>query len=163
MPLPVIEQIAARIKTVLGNVLTANGYSVTLGTVHRPPRLPFRVESLDDLEAVITQGDRERSEDNDLQGNPPAIAWMQPFEIAAIRKPTEATTTAIETNLNTLGADIEKALMSDAELEQMIVERHLQPAGQEVAGDGAYGVVTVNLEVIYRTSETDPYVNRAGS
>ena len=163
MPTPVIEQIAERIRTIVSGVQTTNGYSTAIGTVLRPTRLPFRTEALGNLDAVITQGDKVRSEDNDLQGNPPAIAWVQPFEIAVASIRAESVTTALESDLNTIEADIQMAVMGDQQLQAMIVERHLGEPTQEVTENGARGLVTVVVEIIYRVSEDDPYENRAGA
>lgn len=158
---PVLEQIAQKVFDRVLQVRKANGYNVDV-TVQRPSR-GSGIE-FDNYRVAILQHDPEESSDYSLPGNPPAIAWKQPFAIYLIIRPSDKDTTPYDKILNTFQADVEKAL-KDADdwyrWDGLAVNSSMAPSVPFVQESGAHEGRIMTLNVYYRVDETDPYNVRA--
>lgn len=103
MPNAIIETFAAALKTRLETITTGNGYNYTAAVIRRTARAPEPGH----LQVRITQGERER-----VEGAECHTAYVQPFTLALIVMPGDADTTALDTYVNNLAADVEKCLLS---------------------------------------------------
>lgn len=106
----IVELIAENIKTTLAAVVVASGqaWENTL-TVKREAWDPDATAP-DDRLVVVAQGDADPKEEGRPQGKQ---SWDQWFNVQAYAIKPETTTTAIDTELNSIAADIEAALMAD--------------------------------------------------
>ena len=154
MSTPIIELIALDIVTAITAITTGNGFNQTL-TALRPRRVDYKDTAPKDGTVYVWQGDAEEASAQTF----PLKAWIQPFKLVAIVIDSDATATSIDTRLNQVRSDIEKKLMED-----------VGRSGLANGGDGtvirapekfdegpSYTGITVNIEVQYRTLETDPY------
>jgi len=162
MAIPVNEQIVRKISQRIQDVAESSGYETTVnGTVVRASRI--WQGNLQDYQVIISQQTIERNEDLSHPGNPPATAYAMTVNVFGELRPSEETTTAIDTLGNEFGSDLIKAICSPAEswhnwdglaiLTNINTIEHVN--AEEVAG------VKIELEVIYRTQENDPYTVRA--
>jgi len=157
MATPIVEQIAAAVKTQLETVTVANGYQQSVAGVERPTRLGgFTPE---DLLIILEQGGAEVDEENSAPGNPRRVAWRQTFVVTLIAQPPDDSAVPVETTLNTFRADVEKAIMADPSwggLALSTMSDLAEPIPPEFT-DGAYEALAVQFVVTYRTPEDDPY------
>lgn len=161
---PIVEQIAAKIKTRLGLISSSSGYETTASGVVRPTRTGgFRPK---DYQLIVVQESATKNQQLSCPGNPPSIAWNQPFRIAAELLQSKNDTSAIDTLRNTFAADVQKALTTATgdwaqwdglAVNSMIgqIDTYLDDGETNVAG------FQIVLTVIYRVSENDPYTVRA--
>lgn len=162
MSTPINEQIAAKILTTVAGVTTAAGYNHTLSAI-RPTR--YGGFSVVDKLAVIQQLEPEEDPENHVAGDPGAKAWVQPFLIDVFAIPSERSDDPIDTQLNTMRADVEKALMAalppfGADFDSLAYNAHIRAPQYLAEQHGAFEFVRVIVEVHYRTDETDPYTAR---
>jgi len=156
---PVKERIVQAIVAALEKISTANGYATAAVEVIRPRRTGEKFAPADKGIAVI-QDAEQRETDDDLVGNPPAIAWRLPVACDAVVRVSERATEPMDQMLNILEADVRKALAADGTFGGLAIRSELGATEYPEPASGAEGL-TVWLDVIYRVSENDPYVNRA--
>jgi hypothetical protein len=159
--IPVIEIIARKIVTRLEAIQVANGYNVNVSKVIRPKKVDENTN--EDYQIRIIQADSERMPEMDCAGNPPAVAYNQPFEIEGIMLPSDTTTKSADEFRNEFSADITKALTTPAtwwNWDGLAFNSGVMPP--ELKADDGGGVIGVKivLNVMYRTSENDPYTAR---
>jgi len=159
MSTPVVEQIAVALKTLLEGVTEANGYNVTVAQVIRPRR-SAALPTITDKTVVLAQDDPAADE----EGPEMAAQWIQPFTIDYHVVQSEEAATAVDTELNRGRADIEKALRADHTLETahgsaLAIDIRIGNPTYFHAPDDTFEGVRIVANVIYRTSEDDPYVN----
>ena len=102
MSTPVIESIALALADIVNAITTANGYNYTLNA-ERPTTLTLTEDLIKDKNVIISQGDPSEDEPCDYDRT-----WMQPFYLTAIVY--EESGTAIDTKINQIRSDIEKAI-----------------------------------------------------
>ena len=151
MPTPILELIAQNVATTLGGITTAGGYENTL-TVERAKRLG---NIPGDRRVVIHQGDaRKESPEDDSRAH---ITWNQSFLCTAFAVESEASVTAIDQRINSLRADMEKALMVDPTRGGYALDTFIEdPINFSDEGGGWEGIV-VHCVVKYRTLLGNPY------
>jgi hypothetical protein len=152
------EQITAAVATALEGISVANGYNVDVTEIVRPRRTGERFTPVNYGIAVI-QGDCQRAEDYDLASNPPIIAWRLAIACDCVLRLSEASTTAMDTAVNELEADVQKCLMADQTFGGLALLTELGAVEYPAGGNGAEGV-TVWIYVTYRVSDDDPYEQR---
>jgi len=162
MSTPISEQIAAKLLTTVATVTTANGYNQDLSAL-RPTR--YGGFSVKDKLALVQQLEPVEDPDNSVSGNPGAKAWIHPFVIDVFAVPSEQAETAIDTQLNTMRADVEKALMNalppfGTDFDSLAYNAHIGDPEFLADEDGAFEFVRIIVEIHYRTDETDPYQAR---
>ncbi|QNN23528.1 hypothetical protein HED60_15005 [Planctomycetales bacterium ZRK34] len=162
MPTPIKEQIAALLLSTVAGVTEANGYNYTLSAM-RPTR--YGKFSIEDKLALVQQLDPEEDPENSVAGDPGAKAWIQPFIVDVFAVPSEKSTDAIDTQLNVMCADVEKALMAalppfGTAFDELAFNASIAPPEFMAKADGSCEWVRVIVEISYRTDETDPYTAR---
>lgn len=158
---PVVERIAQALATRLETVTTANGYQVQLADVVRPFRRGDYVpqNNLCVLEQ-LSPFDPPDGEYN--MGNEPARVWVQPFLITLYVQPDETDTTPVDTRVNLIRSEVERAVMGDDLTwgNLALGWTHLAGADYIDSADGSYSGVQITLEITYRVPESDPFTVR---
>lgn len=153
---PIVEQIAANLKTAIDAITVTNGFQQDLKAV-RPTRLGFADDEVPENGTVlITQDDPEPLDELSAPGNPALKAWRQPFVLIAFVIESDGATTPIETRINRVGADIQKKALEDPGRGNLAIDTHVQAPNIMNEGPRFTGII-VNVEVDYRTPEDDPY------
>ena len=148
--LPILEQIAANVKTTIEGITAANGYQQDLRSVTRPVR--NTIPDTRDLSVEITQGDAEP----DIECPHMFVQWIQTFAITAFVVNSDTATAPIDTRINTLRADIEKCLRVDPSRGGLAIDTTIGPPLIYEEPGAFTGIVIIAL-VRYRTLEDDPY------
>ena len=151
MPVPVSELISRHILTTVATVTVANGYSYNL-TVQRHAKSG---DKRTHLNTIIVQDDPREGTDGQVYNT---REWVLPFVVGCYIVPLETDTTPIDTYVNIIAADIEKALMVDRYRGGNAMDTTIR-ASHTISEGLEYDCIVVNVEVSYRTSELDPYVN----
>jgi hypothetical protein len=156
---PIVEQIVQNVVTVIDAVTIANGYNQNLDAV-RPTRQDLDDQGpASDGTVVVTHSDPEPDEEHSNAGNPERQAWSLGLTLIAYVIPSDADTTPIDTLINRVRADIEKALQVDPTRAGLAV--WTRPAGSQkfIAEGGSATGVAVFADVLYRTPIDDPYTD----
>ena len=156
MTTPIIEHIAADIKTAINAITVAAGFNQTLTGV-RPTRVGFEGgPPPKDLEVFIIQDDPDEDEDLSGAGYVSLLAWRQPFLLQAFVISSDDATASIDTRINQVRSDIEQKLMEDISRGGYAIDTQVKAPIKFNDGPAFSGIV-VMIEVIYRTRENDPY------
>ncbi len=164
MSYPVLERISQAIVTRIGGVTKTAGYSLDIGRVSRPKQ-NWSLENFGHLDAVIVQDDKTRIKESDYDGNPPAIAWDQPFDILLIVRQSESDETPIDQLVNQFEADVQKCITTpnatwhhwdSLAFNSMMGDQSTRFSND----DGTVEGVALRLNVHFRHSEYDPYTVR---
>ena len=150
MPTAVVELIAQNIVTALQGVTITAGYTNTL-TVER--RKPHGNDPIRNGLAVLFQGDPDESQGEPTQRK----EWVQPFHVLLCAIEPENSEVSIDARLNSLRADVEKALMASPNRGGYAVDTTIRAPHIATNAHGDAQGVVVNFDVKYRTSYTDPY------
>lgn len=151
MSTPVVEHIAANIKTAIGEITEADGYNQNL-TAIRPRRNDFSDIVPKDLVVLVKQADEEESEEKPLMIG----QWDQPFVLMAIVLDSDDAVTSIDTRTNQVRADIQKKLLVDPTRGGYAFDTVILPSAEFDDGEGFTGIA-VKVVVKYRTKYNDPY------
>jgi len=158
---PVIELIAQSFVDDITAITVANGFNYDL-TAARPTRLGFDDLHLHkDLTVLILQEDPVEESDIAAEGNPPMKAWRQTFILLAYVMESDKTTDPIDTKINRIQADIIKKIKADIKRDDNALDTIVTgtSTGEFENAPGLAGI-QIFVDVLYRTSELDPYVNR---
>ncbi len=154
MSVPVIESIAANLLTTLNGITTGNGYNQTI-VIKRPSRVTYDTEAAgDDLEGLLVQGKREP-----LEHAFNVYYWRQPFIIIVYALNADRSVVTIDTRLNQITADMEKALRVDPTRGGYAKVTNIGEPELMINGDGSCSRVDLSFTVDYRVLNTDPYTN----
>lgn len=157
MATAISEQIALKLKQRLQAIDEDSGYETTVaGNVVRPPKLWDGRPK--DYQLIVVQGEHERNEALSYPGNPPAICWNVPFIITGEVRPSDESTVALDTFANEFASDVIKSICSPAHWYQwdgLAIDSAIQSV--EVFNTDQMSGCKVNLMVMYRVSETNPY------
>lgn len=154
----VVEQIAENLQATINAITLANGWHQDLVAV-RPTRIGFEADAApEDGKVVIIQQDPEADEELSAEGNVAMQAWLQPFALVAFVIASDADTTAIDTRLNQVRADIEQKLQQDPGRSGLAIDTVPMGSIHFSEGPGVTGIVVV-VGVRYRTRRNDPYQN----
>jgi hypothetical protein len=152
MSTPVSELVAVDVLSTVATVLVANGYNCDL-TAQRHTRAGDKREHLN---AIIVQDDPREVSDPKVYNT---YEWILPFSIGVYVIPLEDDSTPIDTYCNQIIADVSKALMVDRYRSGNALDTVIR-ASHTVTDEGLqWDIAVINVEVNYRTSELDPYVN----
>ena len=152
MTVPIIENIAANLLTTINGVTTDNGYNQTI-VVKRASRVDYDSEAAaDDLEGVIYQGKRDR-----LTSEMNSYTWRHPFAIIVYALNDDGSAVTIDTRLNQICADMEKALRVDITRGGNAYQTDIGEPETLVADDGSVSAVILPITVDYRVLKSDPY------
>ncbi len=159
-PVPIIEQIALEIFDRLAAVTIAGGYAIDL-LPDRPKRNGQFIPR--HLLALLAQSDCSLAPEANTGTFPTAIARVQTFEIGCFVFPSEADDTPVETLINLVVAEVERAItaptswftMDDLAIgAQLGAHLPFPPEALEQGFDGK----SVQVHVKYRVQETNPYL-----
>jgi len=158
MAKPIVEQIAAAVKTKLATISKANGYETDVVEVVRPTRLGGGttkwLQPRDKL-IVLIQDDPQEAE---VTQNQARKTWIQPFGAMCFVRPSDASTTPVDTIINAFRADVEKAVMTDRNWSGLAIDTEVwAPEGFIDEKNIAFEGVTVAFAIKYRTLYEDPY------
>ena len=156
---PIKEQIVQAVVAALRMISVANGYQTQGVEVVRPRRTGEQFAPADKGIAVI-QDTESRETDEDLAGNPPAIAWRLAIACDLVVRLSERDETPMDQVLNLFEADVRKALMQDETFGGLAIRSEPGPTEYPGPTTGVEGL-TVWLDVVYRVAQNDPYENRA--
>ena len=147
--LPVSEMIAVDVFDTVSEVTTQNGFNYTLAVARHMKTGDKRTH----LSALIVQDDPHEVTNENYNTR----EWLLPFSIGVYLIPTDNDATPIDTYVNLVTADVQKALMIDRyrggnALDTKIKAPHL------ITEEGSFDLVLIQVEVSYRTAEIDPYL-----
>lgn len=150
---PIIEQIMANVRTRMAAAFDDVYRSTRIGTWQ--PK---------DLVIHVHQGPLTPNPALSCPGNPPAQAYDLEAIVAGIVKPSDASTVAIDTFRNRVGADIIKAATNAALWHQwggLAINTTHGPVEEHIEESGGLSGVMVRFTITYRVDEDDPYAVRA--
>lgn len=162
---PVLEQIAQKVRQRLKLLSAGNGYNTTASGVIRPTALGGF--SPDDYQIVFIQGESTKNQELSCPGNPPSVARNQQFLIRAEILPSKKDDRPLDQIRNRFAADVEKALTTSqtgndwAQWDGLAVNSMIGDATPYLEDDTTIAGFEMNLIVVYRVSENDPYQVRA--
>ena len=151
-PVPVNELIARDILATVNTVTIANGYNYDL-TVQRHSKAG---DKRDHLNTIITQDDTREASEPEVYFTK---EWIATYMIGVYIMPLDNDTTPIDTYVNIIRADVEKALMVDIYRSGNALNTTIR-APKQITDEGLeYDIIVINVDVNYRTLENDPYTN----
>lgn len=149
MTKPVIENIADNVLDTINGITIANGYNYNLSAV-RKRRIDFEDEAWDDLSCLILQ-----TKVNELDSGYSTKEWEQFFEVFVFAQDPDDSDISIDTKLNQIRSDIEKAIMTDTTRGGFAIDTMIH--GAVFDDDNGYSAVAVSFSVHYRVNELNPY------
>jgi len=150
MTTPIKELIAANLLTAISNVTTGNSYNQTI-TGKRALRIDYASVAPDDLTFVLKQDDEE-----EVVSAHNKKTWKQSYTVLCIVVDSDSSTTAVETRINQVEADIRKAVRVDPQRDSNALDTIINPSSQLPEGVDFTGII-LNITVHYRHNEDDPY------
>lgn len=156
---PIIELIVQDMVGAVNAVTLAAGYNQDLTAV-RPKRQDLTDEGpAGDGTVVITHADPEPDLEHSNAGFPERQAWRLNVTLVAYVIPSDDSTAALDTLINRVRADLERALLRDPTRGGLAV--WTRPAGSQkfIAEGGSATGVAVFADVLYRTPIDDPYTS----
>jgi len=152
MTTPIIEHIAANLVTTVNGVTITNGCNQNLSAM-RSRRLDFPADEAPvDGIVMIVQGEPSAP----VILNAAVIEWIQPFALNAFVIDDDDATASIDTRINKVRSDLEKALLVDHTRGGYAVDTLLEPPTFFPESETATGI-TINITIRYRTIYADPY------
>jgi len=157
MALPIIALILDDVEDAIAAISTDAGYQVNVSSVYRQstvngmerlPPGPYVVQ--------MTSDDPVRMEELDIFGAEPCIGWMQPVELGLIIRPSDTSTTPIDTALNQFWADVVRAVMADPQWSQRAIDTTVGAPQDWTGPNGEVGRTAI-MQISYRVKEADPY------
>lgn len=152
MTTPISEFIAANMLTTVNGVTVANGYNQNI-VVKRPGRIDYDTGTPKNLLGLVYQTDRVRI-------SPAAhhvYFWRQSFHIEIFALADDRSAVTIDTALNTIAADIEKAVRVDITRGGYAEQTHLDAVVFGDTDDGTITAVQITVSVDYKVLKTDPF------
>lgn len=163
---PILEQIAqelyARVRVLSSGYSNATYAPEVIRPVARDAYTPRH------LQIVITQQPPQANPALSCPGNPPSQAWDIQFDIRCHVNPSERDTTPVDEYVNTMAADVIKAVC-DEDYHEMEYPWHTfenlalnaqWQTPETIDASGGFDGINVPLLVTYRTDEDNPYNRR---
>ena len=115
---------------------------------------------------VVKQGSCTRLTESDMPGNPPAIAYELTFALVGFVRQADRTTSADDIEINTIAANIKKAVVAGLTntwhtFGGICFDAGFGATEPFVTDNGAHTGAVVEVICRYRVSETDPFAVRA--
>lgn len=164
---PIVERIAIVLKARLERITVANAFNYTVAGVLRPVRLGKIIPR--HLQIVLVQDNPQVNEaESKASGSGTLLGIDQPFNILAFLRPSDTDATAIETFINTLEADVRKAITNpavvtlwhefrEADNTRLSITARFESTQYFPESDGSFDGFVMPLIVTYRTPENDPF------
>ena len=150
MATPIIESIALDVVAAINAITTGNGFNQDLTAV-RPRKNDWSDLTPVDKHVFVKQADPERRDADGLG----TIEWEQPFTLSALVLDADAATDSIDTRINQVRSDIEKKMREDPTRGGNAYDTRIAAPVQ--FDDGIWTGIEVNIIVLYRTNENDPF------
>jgi len=150
---PVVEQIMSNVRTRMAAAFDDVYRSTRIGTWQ--PK---------DLVLSVHQGTLTPNPELSCPGNPPAQAYDLEAIVAGIVKPSDASTVAVDTFKNRLGADIIAAATNAALWHQwgsLAINTTIGTVEEYIEETGGLQGVMVRFLITFRVDENNPYTVRA--
>lgn len=151
MATPILELIAQELVSRLGNVSSAT-------SVERPRRGREFEEA--DHKIVVVQDDPIHNDELSAPGNPPAVAWIQPFLVHLIVRNADVDETPDDQTLNQFKSDVIAAVCTPAnswhQFDGNSINANFTADRAYTPQDANFSGVSLLLEVTYRVDENDP-------
>ena len=150
---PVVEQIMSNVRTRMAAAFD-DVYRSTRTATWQPK----------DLVIHVHQGALTPNQELSCPGNPPATAYDLEVIVAGIVKPSDASTVAVDTFRNRLGADIVAAATNATNWHQwgsLALNTTHGPIEEYTEETGGLAGVMVKFTITFRVDEDDPYTVRA--
>lgn len=153
---PINEKIALRVVARIGTISIANGYEFDAVVQREDPQ---RGNSAADKLLVVIEGD-ESSSEPETQGS---ATWNKPFSVVCYAVEDDGSATNLKTRANQMAADVYRAVMIDefwddgSGIVNLALNTFIRPPIQVSPDSGGIYAVMANFDVMYRTSETNPY------
>ena len=145
---PISEQIAEKVLERLQTITTVNGYRYTLD-VYRADM--HRGLSPRDNRAIIFEGDDEAEEPP--QGH---FQYRKRFAVLVFTLEPDDSMSPLDSRVNIVRADIEKAVMADPFWDDLASNTFLGGARRFDPTEETYGCV-VDFDIQYQVLDSDPY------
>lgn len=160
MPTAIPELIAQELIARLQTITTANGFAFDVADVSRVNR-----DATDwtpkHHSIVVVQAEEIRKPEHDYPGNPAAIAYTLPFELHGFVRQSDRAATSDQQKVNEVQAAIKKAVAGTSDWHTFDDNSYLADWGPTSNYNSTeHGGTTLNLEVHYRISDTDPFTVR---
>ena len=152
MSTPVIESIAADLKTSIEAITVLNGYNQTLTAV-RMSRVAFDLAAAADKNVLIVQESAEVVEEKAIKSE----TWDQSFALVALVIDPDGSTASIDTRINQIASDIEKKLKATYTRGGYAIDTKMGTRQPFYDNGGRTTGVVVNIKIQYRTQYLDPY------
>lgn len=153
---PIIEQILQEVEARIAEITTVNGFNQDLNPVRLIRGDNDELSGLGNGDVVLLMLDVTPNEELSSHGNVGLMAWDMTVALAAFVVASDSSTTAIDTLINQVRADIEKKLMADPQRGDLAIDTI--PAGASPWTDPAGRTgIDVYMIVQFRTSLDDPY------
>ena len=152
-PLPISERVAQAIQTAVAAITIAGGFQIDIVDCIRPDKDGSNY-SPKHLRALLFQEDPNPLDEEVDQGDKD---WDHIFQVAVYIAPAKDDTTPHDQWVNVVRADIEKKLMEDITFGGLAIEAHIGKPDTRTTSKGTFIIPFINIAVIYRTREDDPY------
>lgn len=130
-------------------------------TTHRSTRVATWQPK--DMVVHILQGETVRNDELSLPGNPPAQAWDMTVVVAGIVKPSDTSTTPVDTYKNQFWAEIVKAANTGDNWHTWgdnAINSIISDVEEYTSEDGSVAGVQVSILITFRTDENNPFNGR---
>lgn len=148
MSYTILEQIAQALKTRLETVTAANGYTVTLSSVKRPTK--FGNWTPEHLVCLLTQEDPQ-PEESTFDADHRACVFLAHVGVSDSDDSDEP----IDTLLNGLAGDLEKAIFAERKLGGLA--ENIEILGPQKWQEKGFVGITLRFRVSYRHAKGDPF------
>lgn len=167
---PVQTLIALELESRLNRITVANGFNFDVAAVVRSNRDGSNF-LMQHLSIRIDQTSCERNTELDYAGNPPALCWMQTYEIKCFCRNSNEPEgvdverdTAYKKNVNEMAAAVIEAITNPPvspstwhTLGGRTFDVQQGPLEEFASDDGEYCGITVPLVCFFRVSENNPF------
>jgi hypothetical protein len=153
------ELIAIELISRLESITTANGYDMT-ARVYRVNRDAANGWSPKNYDIVVVEGDEARNTEIDCPGNPPAVGYDFPISIQAYIRQSDRSTVPEQRLAKNFVANIRKAVATPSAWHTFggnAINSDIGTASFFRSDDGSHSGMTMELMVMYRVSETNPF------
>lgn len=158
---PIIEQVAAAVKTAVETVTTANGYTYTICEVTRETKAGWNPRH---LSALVSQDFTEETFYE--AGNGTLLTYPVVFSVIVAVMPPDDDQTSLDRYLNFLMADITKAVTENWDVKTpgtiggLVYTWSVLAPIKFTPDAGGFDGIACNFIARIRVEETDPYTQR---
>jgi hypothetical protein len=153
MSTPIIETVSTKLLALINAVTTGNGYNETI-QVKRQSRKDIADFVIQNANGFMIAGSRRLS---DSQGSG-KVTYEQSFMLMVFLINDDAASTPIDTRLNQVSSDVEKAILADPNLTGSAIWSDIESVEYMDDGEGTITFFEMIINVRYRTTRGNPYL-----